>query len=80
MPKGQAANTKMGIIPAAIWIDDPTLTPIVISILPLMAILQERDGVVSEVEIVVDSGHAYQTEVTCSAEEAGDKHVQMKVP
>ena len=45
-----------------------------------MAILQERDGVVSEVEIVVDSGHAYQTEVTCSAEEAGDKHVQMKVP
>jgi hypothetical protein len=69
LPKGQAANTKMGIIPAAIWIEDPTLTPIVISILPFMAILQKHEGFVSEVENNVDSGHAYQTEVTCSAED-----------
>jgi len=38
---GQAMITKRGIIPAAIWIDDPTLTPMVNSILPLHAIHTE---------------------------------------
>jgi hypothetical protein len=52
LPKGQAANTKMGIIPAAIWIEDPTLTPIVISILPFMAILRVREGFVSEAGVM----------------------------
>lgn len=35
---GQANKVKMGIMPAAIWMDDPTETPIVNSILPFIAI------------------------------------------
>lgn len=37
-PMIHATMTKIGIMPAAIWIEDPTATPIVISVLPFMAI------------------------------------------
>lgn len=38
---GQAMMTRRGIIPAAIWILEPTATPMVSSILPLQAIHTE---------------------------------------
>jgi hypothetical protein len=40
-PIGHASSVKIGIIPAAIWIEDPTETPMVSSILPFMAIQTE---------------------------------------
>lgn len=40
-PIGHASSVKIGIIPAAIWIEEPTETPMVSSILPFMAIQTE---------------------------------------
>lgn len=40
-PIGHANSVKMGIMPAAIWIEDPTETPMVSSILPFIAIQTE---------------------------------------
>jgi len=44
LPMGQAIKTSKGIIPAAIWMEDPTATPMVISILLLLNGVQNGSG------------------------------------